>query len=43
MSKSSSVDRPVIVTCIFMLEGRDMCYLTSVWEVGDAIPPQLLD
>lgn len=43
MSKSSSVDRPVILTCIFMLEERDMCYLTSVWEVGDMIPPQLLD
>lgn len=37
MSNPSSVDRPVISTCSFMLAGRDTCYLTSVWEVGDVI------
>lgn len=37
MSNPSSLDRPVISTCSFMLAGRDTCYLTSVWEVGDVI------
>lgn len=37
MSNPSPVDRPVVPTCSFMLAGRDTCYLTSVWEVGDVI------